>query len=257
MNLDSKKNSSPSTVQAGSSVPPGRERFATTSWSMVVHAADPDSPGKEDALSALCETYWYPLYVFVRRKGHARAEAEDLTQAFFAELLAKNTISIADGSRGKFRTFLLTALTHFMANDWRSRQTEKRGGRVNRISIDYDAAENRLSSQPVHELTPEKIFDRAWALTLLEEAIEAVRDQYRKSGKLELFEALRGALVGEETATHQEIASRLNMTESAIKVSLYRLRQRYGDQLRLQIARTLDDPSCVDEELSALYTALS
>ena len=254
MNTDSNEISAEA---APSSVPPGKGAFATTSWSMIVQAGDPESPETELALATLCETYWYPLYVFVRSKGHARSSAEDLTQSFFAELLEKNRISVADDQRGRFRTFLLTALNNFMANDWRAQQTQKRGGHLNKISIDFDAAEHRLSNQPAYELTPEKVFDRTWALTLLNEAIESVRSQYVNSGKIELFEALRGALVGEEIATQKEIAERLNMTVGAIKVALHRLRQRYGDQLRLQIARTLDDPTRVDDELTALFSALS
>ncbi|MEM7453837.1 MAG: sigma-70 family RNA polymerase sigma factor [Planctomycetota bacterium] len=241
-----------------SSSPGERRVFATTSWSMVLQASDPENPtAAREALANLCEAYWFPLYSFIRRKGNGRDEAEDLTQAFFAELLEKERLNRADRERGRFRTFLLTSLNNFISNDWREKQALKRGGGRTPISFDFDDADQRYTNLPHHELTPEKIFERNWAFALLEQTMANVRSQYEDSGKATLFEELKGVITGQAVLSYEAIAQRLEMKEGAIKVAVHRLRQRYGEQLRMQIARTIDDPANVDVELQALFSALN
>ena len=223
---------------------------------MVNQAADSDSPETKTALSSLCRSYWYPLYAFVRRKGYGRADAEDLTQAFFTELLEKKRLSVADQSRGRFRSFLLASLDHFMKNDWRSRQAARRGGGRNILSIDFTQADERYSSEPSHDLTAEKVYQRNWALSVLNQALQAVCQQYEQSDKTELFEALKMYLGEGVPVPYREVAEQLGMREGAVKVAVHRLRTRYGEQLRLQIARTIDDTRDVDSELSSLFEAL-
>jgi RNA polymerase sigma-70 factor (ECF subfamily) len=229
--------------------------FATTSWSMVNRAAT-DSPDTQTALSVLCKSYWYPLYAFLRRKGHSRNDADDLTQAFFAELLEKRKLAAADESRGKFRTFLLTALDNFIKNRWRADQAAKRGGKENGLSIDFAGADQRYLNEPFHELTAEKIFERSWALTILNQTLTCVREQYEQTNKTHLFEALKIYLGEGAAVPYREVAESLGMKEGAVKVAVHRLRERYGEQLRLQIAHTIDDSRDVDQELHALFDAL-
>ena len=205
------------------------------------------------ALSVLCKSYWYPLYAFLRRKGHSRHDADDLTQAFFAELLEKRKLAAADESRGKFRTFLLTALENFRKNQWRANQAEIRGGRENVLSIDFAGADQRYLNEPFHELTAEKIFERNWALTILNQTLSCVKEQYEQTNKGELFEALKIYLGEGSTVPYREAAETLGMKEGAIKVAVHRLRERYGEQLRLQIAHTIEDSRDVDGELNALF----
>ncbi len=223
---------------------------------MVNQAADSDSPETKFALSNLCQSYWYPLYSFVRRKGHGRADAEDVTQAFFAELLEKRRLSFADQTRGRFRSFLLTSLDHFMKNDWRSRQATIRGGGKNHLTIDFALADERYANEPSHNLTAEKVFQRNWALSVLNQTLQAVAEQYKQAGKSELFEALKMYLGEGSAVPYREVAEQLQMREGAVKVAVHRLRTRYGEQLRLQIARTIDDAREVDSELHALFEAL-
>ncbi len=234
----------------------GKRVFATTSWSMVLEAADSQSSGVENALSELCLQYWYPLYAFVRRRGFDRDQAEDLTQSFFADLLEKKRLQHAEPSRGSFRAFLLTSMSNFIANHWRARKTLKRGGDRKILSIDYEDADYRYTEQPAVDLTAEKAFERNWALSILEQTLVAVRDQYEQSGKSELFDVLQGYLTGEENGPYAELAAATGMREGALKVAVHRLRQRYGQQLRLQIAKTVQDPADVDQELKSLFQAL-
>ena len=231
--------------------------FATTSWSRVVSAGGDALPEQaEQALAELCEVYWFPLYAFVRRKDFSRQESEDLTQAFFADLLTGNKISRADENRGKFRTFLLAMMNNFIANWQRDKNALKRGGGQLPFSLDFDAAEQRIDQQPVSASSAEKRFERSWAMELLSSALASVEAHYESSGKGPLFERLKPNLVGNPAASMADLAAELGMTEGAIKVSLHRLRQKYGDQLRLQILRTVEDPKDVDEELRDLFRAL-
>lgn len=239
-----------------SSSPLQNRAFATTSWSMVLEAAsDRNSNNGDAALSELCQQYWFPLYSFVRRKGYDRSQSEDLTQAFFADLLEKDRLKHAEPSRGSFRSFLLASLANFMANQWRAENTQKRGGGTSILSIDFDEADIRYTGQQGEDLTPEKIFERSWALSILDQTLAAVSKQYSDIGKQELFGHIKGFLTG-DPQPYQELAALTGMREGALKVAVHRLRQRYGQQLRLQIARTISDTDKVDEELASLFQAL-
>lgn len=230
--------------------------FATTSWSMVLEAADAKSSGVAEALSELCQRYWFPLYAFVRSRGFDRTQAEDLTQSFFTDLLEKNRLKLAEPSRGSFRSFLLASMVNFIANHWRAEHAAKRGGGRRILSIDFEQANNRYVEQPSQNLTAEKIFDRNWALSILEQTLAAVGAQYEQSGKRELFNALQGFLTGDDNMAYNELSQVTGMKEGALKVAVHRLRQRYGQQLRLQIAKTVQDPTEVDQELRSLFKAL-
>jgi RNA polymerase sigma-70 factor (ECF subfamily) len=214
------------------------------------------SSGVSDALSDLCQQYWYPIYAFARRKGFDRSQAEDLTQSFFADLLEKNRLQHAEPSRGSFRSFLLASLSNFIANHWRAENAQKRGGGQTILSIDYEFADNRYAEQPADDLTAEKIFERNWALSILEQTLTAVGKQYEQSGKQELFNSLQCFLTGDDNVSYAGLSETTGMREGALKVAVHRLRQRYGQQLRLQIAKTVQNPADVDSELSSLFQAL-
>lgn len=230
--------------------------FATTHWSVVLAAGQGGASNAQRALTSLCEIYWYPLYAFVRRKGHSPAEAQDLTQAFFAELLEKDRLRRADRQRGKFRSFLLASLKHFLTNQWRDAQTQKRGGDRAHFSLDFSAAESRYAHEPAHEMTPERIYERRWALTLLDNSLTALRTEYEREGKLELFEDLKDHLIGLAEAPYQAIAEKRGMSEGAVKVAAFRLRKRCRERLRTEIAETVTGPEEVDDEIRSLFTAL-
>ena len=223
---------------------------------MVVQAAALDSEESSSALAELCETYWYPLYAFARRKGYDQVEAEDLTQAFFSELLEKKQLQAADQQRGKFRTFLLSALEHFAIGQWRSKQALKRGGKHSIFSFDFQTAAEQYLHEPFHEWTPQRIFDRNWALAVLSEALKQVEQQYVENDKSELFEQIKVFLGDSRQVPYKTIAAELDTSVGAIKVAVHRLRERYGEQVRLQIAKTLESTADVDQELQALMDAL-
>jgi RNA polymerase sigma factor (sigma-70 family) len=236
----------------------GSERFHTTQWSVVLAAGRRSSPDAHDALATLCQVYWYPIYAYVRRRGRSPDDAQDLTQSFFAGLLEKNVAGKADRSRGKFRSFLLASLDHFLAKEWRRASARKRGeGRV-ALALDFAAGESRYTLEPAHELTAEKIYQRRWALTLLEETLAKLRDEFARSGKLELFERLKPYLGGDEnTVPYRQIAESLGKTDGAVKVAVHRLRQRCRALLRSEIAQTVSTPQEVDEELRDLFAAVA
>lgn len=235
-----------------------RRRFATTSWSLVGDAAgDGGSKVARKALEELCQLYWYPLYAFSRRQGFDPTEAEDVTQGFFAQMLAGAMLTKADAGRGRFRSFLLAALTNYIANVRRDLSALKRGGGTKAISLDYLDAERRYCLEPATNQEPQHVFETQWALELLRVALAAVREQYEAMGKLAIFDALSPRLTDAAEGPLAEIAGHLNMQVGAVKVALLRLRERYGQQIRLQIARTLDDPNGVDEEIRDLFQAIS
>jgi len=208
-------------------------------------------------MAQLCRLYWYPLYAYVRRKGYDAQDAQDLTQEFFSRLLARNYLSVADRNKGKFRSFLLGSLEHFLAREWTKAHAQKRGGGQNVFSLDEVDAENRYLLEPADELTAEKIFDRRWATTLLEQAMARLREDYQANGKGILFEKLEGLLIGQAAdASYTQMAASLNMSESAIKVAVHRLRQRYGELVRAEIAQTVASPEEIDEELRYLVALL-
>lgn len=237
------------------SVPPLARRFVTTHWSAIVRATGGDSKVARAALGELCQMYWYPLYAFVRRQGCAPSDAQDLTQAFFARLLEKNYVADARQEKGKFRTFLLIALKRFLADEWGRRHAQKRGGFQTIVSIDQELAESRLSAEPAHDLSPDLLFERGWALTSLEQTRLRLRDEYAASGRAALFESLEGCLTKDETASpYAEIASRLNLSEAAVKMAARRLRTRYRDLLREEIGKTVATPEEIQEEIRHLFS---
>jgi RNA polymerase sigma-70 factor (ECF subfamily) len=231
--------------------------FNTTHWSLIAEAGGDSSPECRAALSTLCELYWYPLYAFVRRKGFQAAEAQDITQSFFAELLEKDRLQLADQERGKFRSFLLAALNHFIANQRRAMAAQKRGGDHTVFSIDFDDGEMRYQREPVDLATPEKIFERRWTMTLLDRAVSRLRDEFVEADKLDLFDQLKLHLDGDPDAiAFAELAETLQMTAGAIKSAAHRLRKRCRELLREEIAKTVCTPGEIDDELRELFTSL-
>ncbi len=235
----------------------GARQFATTSWSMVVAAGDAQSAQSRMALEHLCELYWYPLYAFVRRKGHNREDAEELTQGFFAHLLDGDRLQLADQERGRFRTFLLTALNNFIIQDWRKQTAAKRGGQRQRVSLDFEEADRRYSLEPGVEMTPEKWFDRRWAIQILDDVMQDLEKYYRQRDKDALFAALKPCLVQEGAQSWAEAAQELGMNEIAVKVAAHRMRGRYRDLLRQRIQQTVESETEVEAELASLFAALA
>jgi DNA-directed RNA polymerase specialized sigma24 family protein len=232
--------------------------FRTTRWSMVLTAGRASHPGAVPALARLCENYWYPLYAFARRKGHSPEEAQDLTQGFFAVLLEKNYLHAVDRARGRFRSFLLTSFEHFLRNEWTKERTLKRGGGLSFVSWETGDAESRYQQEPVDGMTPEKVFEHRWAVTLLATTLERLRSEFERAGKGPEFESLEVFLSGEKhPASYAEAARKLERSEGAVRVAVHRLRARYGELLRLTIAETLTDPADVDGELRHLFAVLS
>ncbi len=229
--------------------------FVTTHWSVVLSARDRNSPDSDAALETLCRTYWFPLYAFVRRRGHNPHDAQDFTQEFFARLLKKEYLNSAASEKGRFRTFLLVALKRFLANEWDRQHAQKRGGTTPVLSIDQELAESRFASEPAHNLQPDVLFDRQWAMTLLERTMSRLHDEYVASGRARLFELLRGCLAKDESALpYAEIATRLNLTEPAVKMAVQRLRARYREILRAEIADTVASPEEIEEEIRHLFS---
>lgn len=238
--------------------PHGAGWFGTTHWSVVLTAGDLQSPDAQACLTQLCQTYWYPLYGCVRRHGYSPADAQDLTQAFFAKLLEKNQIAQADPERGRFRTFLLRSLENFLRSQHRDRNAQKRGGGRQIISWDAQTAEERYADEPADAASPAELFERGWAATLVEEVLERLRHEFADTGRLELFDALEPHLWGDETSTpHARIAEPLGMTVVAVRVTLHRLRQRFHDLLRATIASTVQNPAEAEDELRHLRQALA
>jgi len=231
--------------------------FATTHWSVVLKAGD--APGDESAraLDALCRGYWYPLYAYIRRLGRSPHDAQDLTQSFFAYLLEKRLLTKADPESGRFRSFLLGSLKNFMANEWRRQSAEKRGANQT-ISFDAQDAEERYAVEPVDESNPQSLYEQAWAVAVLDQAMSLLEAEYSIAGKQTLFEKLAPCLQGDRTtSTYVEIGAQLSMTEGAVKVAVHRLRQRYRELLRASVANTVADPLEVDGELRHLMSVLS
>jgi RNA polymerase sigma-70 factor (ECF subfamily) len=232
-------------------------RFPTTHWSRVISAGNPDAPLAKESLAELCKAYWYPLYAYIRRRGHDPEQAKDLTQDFFARALEKGLLAEADPSRGRFRSFLRTVCAHFLANCHDREQARKRGGGRTILPIEAGGAEGQYARELADGLTPERIFDRSWALTLLGRVLDQLGREYAEAGKAAAFEALRGLLAGDpDTPTYAAVAARLGTTEGAARVAAHRLRRRYGELLRQEIAATLADPTEIDDEIRDLFAAL-
>jgi RNA polymerase sigma factor (sigma-70 family) len=235
----------------------GDPQFHTTHWSLIASAAESRSERSERALAELCEAYWYPVYAFIRRRGENAEDARDLTQSFFAALLEKGYLADADPERGRFRTFLLTAVSRFVSKEREKAAAQKRGGGRPPLSLDFADGEARYQREPSHDWTAERIFERRWALTLLDRTLAALRQEHADAGRLPLFEALKIFLTGEAGAPPlAQIGQQLDMTEGAAKVAVHRLRQKYRDQLRAEIAQTLAGKEDVDNELGILLAAL-
>ncbi len=229
-------------------------KFPTTRWSRVVAAGDGDA---REALAELCAGYWFPLYAFIRRKGNDPERALDLTQGYFARLLERRTVAAADPARGRFRSFLMADCGHFLAHERERDQAGKRGGGRSVLSIDARDAEGRYALEPAHEETPERLFERDWALALLEGVLAGLRAEYERTGRGAVFEVLKGVLTGGGRAVPQsELARRLGTTEAAAQVAVHRLRKRYREAVRAAIAATVADEGEVEDELRTLFAAL-
>ena len=231
--------------------------FATTHWSVVLAAGDGSVPGAQAALEKLCRTYWFPLYVFARRQGNSPEDAQDLTQDFFFRFLDKNYLAKADPDRGKFRTFLLSSLKNFLVNEWRRAGRIKRGGGLEFLSIDANTAENRYTVEPPHESNPDAEYEARWAVTLIEQVLSALRQEFNAADRARLFEELKGFIWGDKsTASYAEIAGHLNLSEGTVKVAVHRLRQRFRELLRAEVAHTVARPEDIDSELRHLIRVL-
>ena len=236
------------------SLSPGAREFHTTRWSIIV-SAQGDGSGAHESLSNLCNAYWYPLYAFVRRQGMSEHDAQDLTQEFFARLLEKGWLGGVDRERGRFRSWLLASMKHFLANEWDRARAIKRGGGADVIPLDALTAEQRYALEPADTASAEKLFDRCWAFQLLDQVLARLRAEYEESGKAQLFDELKGAIIG-DSAPYMEIAARLGATESAVKAAAHRLRGRYRELLRAEIAETVVLSDQIDDELAQLFRAL-
>jgi len=237
------------------SMPAPLGRFATTHWSLVLAARDQAAPQGREALAALCLAYWYPVYAYVRRRGYDAHQAQDLTQEFFTRLLERDFLASVDRDKGNFRSFLLAACKHFLANEHDRARAQKRGGQTI-LPLDFNAAEGKFAREPAHDLTAEKLFDRRWALTLLDQVLDRLQAEYRQTGKHQLFERLKDCLSGDaEAAPYSQIAAELNMSEAAVKMAVPRLRRRYRERLRQEIGQTVDDPRHVEQEIRDLFAA--
>jgi len=236
----------------------GRGRFMTTHWSVVQAAGTPGNSQCRQALETLCCTYWFPVYAYLRRCGHQQDAAEDYTQGFFARMLEKDGLRLADPERGRFRSFLLTALKYFVANEEDKKRTLKRGGGHTILSLDLAEAEGRYAVQPAQTASPDRVFERTWALTVLDRAMTRLQDELLRRHKGELFDHLKGYMaVDSDTVPYQAVAQELGMTENATKVAVHRLRRRYRVLLRDEIAQTVSDETQIDEEIGKLFAALA
>ncbi|MHC1766223.1 MAG: RNA polymerase sigma factor [Verrucomicrobiia bacterium] len=232
--------------------------FATTHWSVVLAAGERDSPPAAEALEKLCRAYWYPLYACIRRRGYSSQDAQDLTQGFFALLLAGNYLARADRERGRFRTFLLTAFNNFLHNEHDRVIALKRGGGREIVSWEQNVAEGRYAKEPAAGLSPEQLFEKRWAATLLERVLARLRGEFDQTKPRELFDQLKAHLWGEDEAIpYAQLAGHFAMTVSALKVTVHRLRRRYRDLLREEIAQTVADPAEIDDEIQYLIRVMS
>lgn len=236
---------------------PQGQWFATTHWSVVLAAADASTDDALAALEKLCRTYWFPLYAFVRRQGYDPEESKDLTQGFFARLLEKKYLEQVDRRKGKFRSFLLASLRHYLSDERDRARAAKRGGGRPVISFDACDAEQRYLLEPADESSPDKVFDRRWAFALLNEARRRLREEYTAAGKQELFEALTGTDArGDGASTYAHLAARWNMTESGVKSAAHRLRQRYHELVREEVSQTVSSAAELEEEIRHLISVV-
>lgn len=232
--------------------------FMNTRWSVVLAAGRSDTTRARKALAHLCSAYWYPLYAYVRRRGHSKPDAQDLTQGFFAHLLETDLLGGADPQRGRFRSFLLTSLKHYLINEWKKGRADKRGGGCEIISLDWAAAENRLDLDPADPAVSDQTFDKEWALTVLDEVLRRLEKEHQNEGRQDFFAVLKDTLQGSrEVQPYAQLAARLDMNEGAVRVAVHRLRKRYREIIREEIAQTVGSSHDVDAEMRHLFKALS
>jgi RNA polymerase sigma-70 factor (ECF subfamily) len=239
--------------EAPQDVPGGR--FATTRWTLVLAAGQGSTPEAQEALASLCSVYWYPLYAYARRQITHAEDAQDLTQEFFARLLEKNYLQTADPRRGRFRSFLLTAFKHFLSKERDRARAHKRGGGRRLLPLDFQAGERQYTQEPSDEVTPEMVYERRWAVTLLQQVLQQLRREYAGAGKEALFDRLKLALTG-ESSPYAQLSAELDLSEAGVKVAVHRLRQRYRELLRAEIAQTVGSSAEVDGELRDLFAAV-
>jgi DNA-directed RNA polymerase specialized sigma24 family protein len=229
--------------------------FATTHWSVVLAAGQVDTAAAHSALEVLCRTYWFPLYAYVRRRWHQPEEAQDLTQEFFLRLIEKQSVRLANSERGKFRSFLLTSLKNFLINEWEKGRAAKRGGTSFR-PVAWDDAESRYLAEPSRDLTPDRLFDKRWAVTIVERAQHRLREEYAAANKLPMFEQLQGHVWGEGAVGYADSAARLNTTEGALRIATHRMKDRFRSLLREEVAHTAASAEEIDAELRYLVSVL-
>jgi RNA polymerase sigma-70 factor (ECF subfamily) len=235
---------------------PGQARFPATRWTLVAAAGDPHHKEARSALGELCENYWYPLYAYLRRRGYPADQAQDLTQEFFIRVLEGRYLDRADREKGRFRSFLLTSLKYFVADEQDRQRAQKRGGGAV-VPLEFSSGEDRYQREPAHDETPERIFERRWALSVLDRVVEKLRGEFVRHGRPEHFERLKVFLLGHSAAPYATLAQELNTSEGALKVAIHRLRKRYRELFRQEIADTVADPADVESELRHLATVLT
>ena len=234
---------------------PGPSQFPTTRWTLVLAASDPNRKEARSALVSLCENYWYPLYAYLRRRGYPADQAQDLTQDFFVRVLEGRYLDRADPQKGRFRSFILTSLKFFVADEEDRQHARKRGGAA--VPLDCASGEERYQREPAHDETPERIFERRWALSVLDRVVERLRSEFVYHGRPEHFERLKVFLLGQSDAPYAALAREMNTSEGALKVAIHRLRKRYRDLFRQEIADTVADPAEVESELRFLAGVLT
>lgn len=248
----------PDTSRIGRPARPQPSVFVTTRWSVVLAARGVDTGASRNALEALCRGYWYPLYAYARRKGNGVHDAQDLTQAFFARLLEKGYLQAVDREKGRFRSFLLVAFKRFLANEWDRAKAAKRGGTMTFVPLDTEVAETRYAVEPAAGLSPEAMYDRRWALTLIERAMNRLREEYASGGKTAEFDALKGYLAAERGGIpYAEVSAQLGINEGAARMTVHRLRRRFREVFREEIAHTIGSQEEFEDEIRLMMTALA
>jgi RNA polymerase sigma factor (sigma-70 family) len=246
-------------VSAGhsSNTPRRRSDFASTQWSVVLSAAQNDTETSRSALEKLCRTYWQPLYAFVRRSGRSKEDAEDLVQGFFASFLGRNSVAGVDPQKGRFRAYLLSCLKHYMFNEWKRDRSQKRGGEAVHLPLDWQSAANRYEAKVADDLAPDRLYDREWALTLIERVVNLLGEEFAREGRSEQFEQLKFCLVpGSRKVSHEEMGNSMNKSPEAVRKAVQRLRKRYRKLLQNEVTETLSSPEHLKEEMRALLAAL-
>ena len=234
-------------------------QFATTCWSAVLLSAQSQAPGSDNAREEFCQLYWYPLYAFIRRRGYNADDARDLTQGFFLSILDRKTLKRATPEKGKFRSFLLASLKNYLLNVYQHENAIKRGGKIDFVSVDFSDGEDRYSREPSDALTPEKIFDANWAISLLAQALERLKAEYSAQGKGNIFETLRPFLDlsgAGQAPSYEVVSEKMKVSSAGVKTLIHRFRKRYSEILREAVAQTVTDPSEIDDEIRSLCEAL-